>query len=119
MPAIQVFWSAVAMVDPSRSGEVIRLGSNEGDIAALLANTGLADVQEATLAAHAEYVDFEDWWGPLAAGVGPAGAYLNSLDDQHQDEVRSACHELLGHPTGSFTLHARAWCARGTVKDTP
>jgi SAM-dependent methyltransferase len=115
MPAIQNFWSAAATVDPTRSGEVIRLGSREGDLATLLANAELSGVQATSLDAQAEYADFEDWWNPFAAGVGPAGAYLKSVDDQHRAAIRSACEKLLGNPTGSFTLRARAWCAYGTV----
>ena len=53
MPAIQLFWRAAAQVDPTRSGEVARLGSREGDLAALLAHAGLREVEETTLAARA------------------------------------------------------------------
>jgi SAM-dependent methyltransferase len=114
MPAIQLFWRAAAEVDPSRSGEVARLGSREGDLGALLTNSGLGDVQETALAAHAEYQNFADWWSPIAQGIGPAGAYYLSLDDERRGAVRATCERLLGHPDSSFVLEARAWCARGT-----
>ena len=114
MPAVQLFWRAAAQVDPSRSGEVARLGSREGDLAALLTDAGLHDVRETTVAASARYQDFHDWWSPIEQGVGPAGAYYRSLDEAHREAVREAARRLIGDPAGSFHLHATAWCARGT-----
>ena len=114
MPAIQLFWRAAAEVDPSRSGEVARLGSREGDLASLLTQAGLHDVQERTLSATAQYQDFADWWSPIEQGIGPAGTYYLSLDDVHRDAVREAAQRQLGDPPSSFLLHATAWYARGT-----
>ncbi len=114
MPAIQLFWRAAAQVDPSRSGEVARLGSREGDLAALLTHAGLRDVHEVSLSARAQYQDFADWWSPIEQGIGPAGAYYLSLGDAHRDAVREAAGRQLGEHPGPFLLHATAWCARGT-----
>lgn len=114
MPAIQLFWRAAAQVDPTRSGEVARLGSKEGDLAALLTHAGLHDVRETTLSASAHYRDFADWWGPINEGIGPAGTYYLSLDDAHRDAVREASTQQLGNPVSSFVLDASAWCACGT-----
>ena len=114
MPAIQVFWRAAAQVDSTRSGEVARLGSREGDLSALLTNIGVREVQETALAARAQYQDFSDWWSPIAQGVGPAGAYYLSLGDQARSAVRAACEQLLGHPDSPFELEGIAWCAVGT-----
>lgn len=116
MPAIQLFWRAAAQVDPSRRPEVVRLGSQEGDLAALLTQAGLHEVRETTLSAHARYQDFADWWSPVEQGIGPAGAYFLSLDDAHRDAVREAARRQLGNPSGSFQLHATAWCAVGTKR---
>lgn len=114
MPAVQMFWRAAAEVDATRSSEVARLGSREGDLAALLVHAGLREVEETTLAARAPYRDFEDWWTPIAHGIGPAGAYCLSLDDAHRAAVREACQKQVGHLDSPFALDARAWCARGT-----
>lgn len=114
MPAIQLFWRAVAQVVPSRNGAVVRLGSKEGDLAALLTHAGLHEVHSSTLLASAQYQDFADWWSPIERGIGPVGAYYLSLDDAQRDAVREAAQQQLGDPQGSFLLHATAWCARGT-----
>ena len=114
MPAIQLFWRAAAQVDRTRSGEVARLGSREGDLSALFTNNGLREVQETALRARAHYEDFVDWWNPIAQGVGPAGAYYRALDDDARNAVRAACEQLLGHPDSSFELEGIAWCAVGT-----
>jgi SAM-dependent methyltransferase len=113
MPAIQLFWRAAAQVDSSRNGEVVRLGSREGDLSALLANSGLRDVWETALAARSEYQDFADWWAPIAQGIGPAGVYYLSLAEQRRSAVRGACERLIGNSDSSFVLEGRAWCAVG------
>ena len=114
MPAIQLFWRAAATVDSALSGQVARLGSREGDLSALLTNSGLRVVEETALTARAQYEDFADWWSPIAQGIGPAGSYYLSLDDERRSAVRGACEQLLGHLHSSFFLEGRAWCAVGT-----
>ena len=44
-------------------------------------------------------------------GVGPAGAYVASLDTDRRLELRERCRALL--PAAPFVLTARAWAARG------
>jgi hypothetical protein len=50
---------------------------------------------------------------PFLGGVGPAGAYLASLDAERREAIRGAVFRRLGEPQGPFTLEARAWYARG------
>lgn len=115
MPSIQTFWTAAATIDAPRVGEVKRLGSSEGDLAALFAHAGLADIEEQTLTASAEYDGFEDWWVPFTLGVGPAGAYWQTLDSDQRTALRQVCAAMLGDPAGPFALEGRAWFARGVV----
>jgi hypothetical protein len=102
-------------IDAPRVGEVKRLGSSEGDLAALFAHAGLADIEEQTLTASAEYDGFEDWWVPFTLGVGPAGAYWQTLDSDQRTALRQVCAAMLGDPAGPFALEGRAWFARGVV----
>jgi SAM-dependent methyltransferase len=115
MPALQTFWAAATSLDSSTLGEIKRLGTSEGEIAALLLRAGLADVEDGALAASATYEDFDDWWSPFTLGIGPAGAYCQSLEPEQREELRLACQKLLGHPAGPFTLEAHAWFARGVT----
>jgi len=58
-----------------------------------------------------EHPSFDDWWEPYTLGVGPAGAFVASLDDGQRAELRERCRALL--PEAPFTVTARAWTARG------
>jgi SAM-dependent methyltransferase len=113
MTMLHYFWEAIREVDPGTQGERQMAGTWEGDIADRLTRAGLTDVVGGALTASADYAGFDDFWGPLTFGVGPAGAHLRSLTDDQQSSVRAALRAKL--PGGPFTLDARAWYARGTV----
>jgi len=115
MPLLQTFWAAAASLDPNLSGKMQLLGSHEGDLAALLKGAGAADVEQGELHASAQYDGLDDWWSPFELGVGPAGAYLQSLDQPQRAALRAASNDRLGKPAGPFTLEARAWFAKGIV----
>ncbi len=115
MTMLRIFWSAVRQVRPSAEGEWPRPGTREGDIVARFERAGLVDVVSSVLVASAQYSGFDDYWEPFTFAVGPAGQYLATLSVEEQDQVREACRAQL--PEGSFTLEARAWCARGTVPE--
>jgi SAM-dependent methyltransferase len=115
MPVLEIFWSAARALDPSISGEVRRPGGGKGELAALLAQAGAADVREGTINAHSDYTDFDDWWSAYSLGVGPTGAYYRSLTETQRESLRAACHERLDRPQGGFTLHATCWFAAGTA----
>ena len=56
---------------------------------------------------------FEQWWEPFTLGVGPAGSYVSSLDEDRKAAVQQRCREILG--PGPLTVQARVWAARGYV----
>jgi SAM-dependent methyltransferase len=115
MTMLHLFWRAVREVEPAAAGEDSMAGVVEGDLVERLARAGLADVRGASLPACAHYADFDDFWEPFTYAVGPAGRYLVSLPPAAQQEIREVCRTML--PSGRFTLEARAWGARGTVRD--
>jgi SAM-dependent methyltransferase len=115
MTMLSTFWAAARALEPSTQGEAARPGTVEGDIAERLERAGLADVEETTLTATAHYEDFDDFWDPFGLAVGPAGQHLASVDQERRDAIREECRRRLGDPQGSFSLDARAWCARGVV----
>jgi SAM-dependent methyltransferase len=115
MPVLRTYWGAAASLDPAVDPEPARLGSRDGEIAALLEGAGLVDVRQEVLLGRATYTDFNDWFSPFPLGVGPVGAYYLSLDDNSRTALREATRTALGEPEGPFTVEARAWCATAVV----
>jgi len=66
------------------------------------------------LEVDADYTDFEDFWSALLGGVGPAGAWAASLDDEQRSVARAELYRQLDEPDGPFTLTGRARAARVT-----
>jgi len=108
---LSVFWQAARRLDPDVHDESQLAGAREGHLAELFEAAGLRDIEESVLSASLEHSTFEEWWEPYTGGVGPAGAYVASLDAEGQTELREACRSLL--PAPPFVLTARAWAARG------
>lgn len=85
------------------------------EMSALLEGAGLRDVAGEVLDVEREYSGYDEFWSALSGGAGPAGAWLQTLDDADKETVRHEVHRELGSPDGVFTLHARCNAARGTV----
>jgi SAM-dependent methyltransferase len=107
------FWDAVHELDPSAPDESRLAGARGGHLTELFGLAGLRDVHESSLEVAVQHSSFEAWWEPFTLGVGPAGAYLNGLDEQRQAEVRERCRQALG--AGPLVITARAWTARGVA----
>jgi SAM-dependent methyltransferase len=118
MRLLRAFWAAAREVDEDGAAadeaEVMQW-CGEGDLAELWERVGLADVRFGALTVRAAYDGFEDLWWPLPTGVGPAGAYTKSLDDERRAALHDALRRQLGVGDEPFELTARAWAAVGTV----
>jgi SAM-dependent methyltransferase len=108
-----LFWSAARELDGDVIDEGDLAGAREGHLAELLAAAGLRGIEATSMSADLEMAGFDEWWGPFTRGVGPAGAYLATLEAARQIELQERCRTRL--PAGPFTLPALAWAARGTV----
>ena len=108
---LRLFWEAARTLDPSVDDESGLPGTREGHLAELFATAGLRDIKTAALSVTLEHPTFESWWEPFTHGVGPAGAYLASLDVDRRAELRAAC--LAQVTTEPFAVTAVAWAARG------
>ena len=53
---------------------------------------------------------FDQWWEPFTLGVGPSGAYVKGLAEEHRSALRERCRSLW--PEGEFDLTAHAWAVR-------
>jgi ubiquinone/menaquinone biosynthesis C-methylase UbiE len=109
---LSLFWTAVRQLDPLAQDESDLAGSREGHLAELFEHAGLSDVQSSVLTVRVSHVTFDEWWEPFTLGVGPAGAYVATLDAERRAAVASRCAQLL--PAPPFDVTASAWsaCAR-------
>lgn len=107
------FWRAARELDPGVNDESELAGAREGQLATLFEAAGLRQIEGTVLSVSLVHPSFESWWEPFTGGVGPAGAYLASLDPDRQVELRERCRA--GLPKAPFTLTARAWAARSVV----
>ena len=104
---VDAFWAAVRTLDPSVPDETHLPGVADGHLAQLFSQAGLEDVTSTALTVRVHHDSFEDWWRPFTLGVGPAGAYVATLDDSTRARVRDTCRESL--PEGPFATTATAW----------
>jgi SAM-dependent methyltransferase len=104
------FWQAARELDPDVHDESALAGARECHLAELFRAAELNEVEERTLSVQLEHPTFDDWWEPFTLGVGPAGAFVASLGESGQAELRERCRALLPEPP--FVLTASAWAVR-------
>lgn len=107
---VAMLWRAVHDLDPDFVGESELPGGGEGELADLAAAAGLSGISCGELTVSAGFADFDDWWVPYTAGVGPAGAYVAGMETAPREKLRERCEQLL--PAGPFEIPATAWCMR-------
>jgi SAM-dependent methyltransferase len=114
MQLLRAFWDAATVVDPGAPDEAATLKfGGPGEIASLMASVGLVDIEETNLVVSSDYQGFDELWDGLLLGVGPAGAFCISLEDDQRDRLRTALFDRLDAPAGSFRLEATARAAVG------
>ncbi len=110
---LAAFWQAARELDPEVHDESGLAGARQGHLGELLEDAGLTSVTETTLRASVQFASFGEWWEPFTLGVGPAGAYAETLDEPALEELRARCRQLF--PAEPFTLDTVAWAARGVA----
>ena len=119
MTMLRAFWDAARAVEPERAAgadeAVVMPWCRSGELAELWRLAGLRDVRFGALVARASYQNFEDLWSPLPTGVGPAGAFCKSLNEELRAALFDAYRRRLGHGDKPFELEARAWAVAGIV----
>jgi SAM-dependent methyltransferase len=117
MTLLRAFWDAAIALDPAATaadeGRVMRY-CDPDSLAELWRAAGLTDVTVHELRPSAHYDSVDALWRPFTQGVAPSGAYTAALPADAQAALRDEYLRRLGHPTGSFTLTARAWAVRGS-----
>jgi SAM-dependent methyltransferase len=107
---LAAFWQAVRELDPLADDESGLAGVREGHLAQLFGQAGLTVTNATALTVQVHHATFGEWWEPFTLGVGPAGAYVASLDDQHRAALRERCRAKLAPPA---TVSATAWAVTG------
>jgi SAM-dependent methyltransferase len=105
------FWTAARELDGATPDESHLPGVREGHLAQLFHAAGLRDVASTAISVTIEHPSFDEWWTPFTLGVGPAGQYVQRLDDEARDQLRQRCRKALG--PGPFEVTAIAWAAKG------
>lgn len=108
---LHLFWDAARALDPDVDDESDLPGTRAGHLAALFEAAGLREIEATALSVCLEHATFDAWWEPFTRGVGPAGAYLGSLDADRRVELRDECRRRV--PSEPFVVTAVAWAARG------
>ena len=108
---LRVFWGAARALDPDVDDESDLPGTRAGHLAELFEAAGLREIEAAALSVRLEHPTFDAWWEPFTRGVGPAGAYLASLDVDRRAELRDECRRRI--PSEPFLITAVAWAVRG------
>lgn len=88
-----------------------------GEMRQAFADQGLVDVTEAQLMVRMDYQSFDDLWAPIAAGEGPLGNYVASLDALERERTDAAVRDAYeaGRPDGPRSFANIAWACRGIV----
>ncbi|WP_046117378.1 class I SAM-dependent methyltransferase [Sinorhizobium sp. PC2] len=86
-----------------------------GEMKRTFVEEGLADVTETQLMIRMDYRNFDDYWAPIAAGEGPLGKYVATLDAAERARVDAAIRDAYeaGQPDGPRSFANAAWACRG------
>jgi SAM-dependent methyltransferase len=119
MQMLRYFWDAAVGLDPNAreldEGQRFPL-CQEGQLEALLRNSGVKEVEAAPIEVKTWFKNFEDYWQPFLGNVGSAPAYVRSLNPADRQNLEDQLRKSLPFDgRGSITLVARAWAVKGTA----
>jgi len=123
MPGMRMVLDTAAMLDENaeqiRSRYCFQPMMRPGEMMQSFAAHGLERVEQTSLMIRMDYQSFEDFWQPIAAGEGPLGKYVGSLDQGLRAKVDAAVRAAYeaGQPDGPRSFAAVAWACRGTVPE--
>jgi SAM-dependent methyltransferase len=86
-----------------------------GEMKSAFVEHGLLDVEETQLMIRMDYNNFDDYWSPVAAGEGPFGKFMSSLDASDRAHTEAAVRNAYqaGQPDGPRSFANVAWACRG------
>jgi len=88
-----------------------------GEMKRTFIEQGLVDVTETELMVRMDYHSFDDFWAPIAAGEGPLGKYVATLNVAERARTDAAVRDAYeaGRPDGPRSFANVAWACRGIV----
>ena len=88
-----------------------------GEMKQTFVEQGLVDVTETQLLIRMDYQSFDDFWAPIAAGEGPLGKYVATLNTAERARADAAVRDAYeaGRPDGPRSFANVAWACRGLV----
>nr|WP_249734907.1 class I SAM-dependent methyltransferase [Bradyrhizobium sp. sGM-13] len=88
-----------------------------GEMKRTFLEQGLADVTETQLMIRMDYLSFDDYWAPIAAGEGQLGRYVVTLDAAERARTDAAVRDAneAGRSDGPRSFANVAWACRGVV----
>ena len=121
MPGMRMMIDTVAVL--SEAGRQLRARycfqpmMQPGEMKRTFAEHGLVDINQVQLIIRMNYQNFEDYWKPIAAGEGPLGKYVTTLDAAERPRTDAAVRDAYeaGHPDGPRSFANVAWACRGVV----
>jgi len=88
-----------------------------GEMKRTFVERGLAEITETQLMIRMDYLSFDDYWAPIAAGEGNLGKYVATLDAAERTRTNAAVRDAYeaGQPDGPRSFANVAWACRGVV----
>jgi ubiquinone/menaquinone biosynthesis C-methylase UbiE len=121
MPGMRMMVDTVAALRESgrqlRSRYCFQPMMQPGEMKRTFIEQGLVDVEETDLMIRMDYQNFDDYWAPIAAGEGPLGQYMTTLDAAERARTDAAVRDAYeaGRPDGPRSFANVAWAVRGIV----
>jgi SAM-dependent methyltransferase len=121
MPGMRMMVDTVAAL--SEAGRQLRARycfqpmMQPGEMKWTFVEQGLMDITEIQLMIRMDYLSFDDYWAPIAAGEGPLGKYVATLDAAERGRTDAAVRDAYeaGRPDGPRSFANVAWACRGIV----
>jgi SAM-dependent methyltransferase len=121
MPGMRMMIDTVAVL--SEGGRQLRRRycfqpmMQPGEMKRTFVQQGLTDVTETELMIRMDYQNFDDYWALIAAGEGPLGKYMATLDAAERVRTDVAVRDAYeaGQPDGPRSFANVAWACRGIV----
>jgi ubiquinone/menaquinone biosynthesis C-methylase UbiE len=121
MPGMRMMVDTVAALSEGgrqlRSRYCFQPMMQPGEMKRTFLEQGLAKVEESELMIRMDYQNFDDYWAPIAAGEGPLGKYIATLNAAERESTDKAVRDAYeaGRSDGPRSYATVAWAVRAVV----